>query len=138
MNVYLAGPMRGRPQFNFPAFVAAGHWLRTQGLDVFNPAEQDIATHGYEPFLNSEHGDMADLDGIGFDLRATLGHDIAHICESADAVVVLEGWEDSKGACAEVAVARALGLPVMELRPMVESPFFYASWVPEDEGGGEG
>ena len=37
----------------------------------------------------------------------------------ADAVVTLPGWEGSEGACLEVAVARAVGLPVMTLEEAV-------------------
>ena len=39
MIIYIAGPMTGRPDLNFPAFHAAATTLRDAGFDVVNPAE---------------------------------------------------------------------------------------------------
>lgn len=46
MKVYVAGPMRGIPEFNFPAFNLAAKNLRADGHVVFNPAERDNERHG--------------------------------------------------------------------------------------------
>lgn len=116
-KVYVAGPMRGIEDFNFPAFDAAAYELRKAGgYFVFNPAERDREVHG--PDVNkSPTGDFADTPE--FDLRSALADDLNWICRNADIVVVLPGWENSKGARAEVATAETLGLEVTTVSELV-------------------
>lgn len=111
MKVYLAGPMRGIPEFNKPAFRAAAALIRAAGHEVFSPVEYD-ESRGHD--FTGLTGDMAQIPE--FNLREALGADLAWICAEAHAVAVLPGWENSLGATAEVATARALGLPVWKLR----------------------
>ena len=111
IKLYLAGKMRGVKDFNFPAFHAAAARLRALGYEVFNPAEHDERKHG-PGFAKSETGDPKDIAHTGFDLRATLAEDLAWIAKEAYGVATLPGYEQSKGATAEVALAHALGLPV--------------------------
>lgn len=96
--------MRGIPEFNFPAFHAAAAKLRADGHDVFNPAEND------EKML---------ARGEKVTIRNCLGIDLAWICAEAEAVALLPGWVNSKGARAEHATAIALGLQVI-LLPLLE------------------
>ena len=116
MNVYVAGPMRGIPEFNFPAFHAASAALRSQGHVVFSPAEKDNERHGIDISKGNATGDesIATKDH-GFNLREALFHDMEFICLQADAIALLPGWRNSKGATAEHATALALGLRVIEL-----------------------
>ena len=116
-NVYLAGPMRGIPQFNFPAFMAAAKQLRKEGYHVFNPADRDIKEHGSKMATSNKTGDekQATKDH-GFSLRDALGDDTAWICKNADAIALLPGWEKSKGALAEKALAEALALEVFYVK----------------------
>ena len=114
MWVYLAGPMRGYPDFNFPAFHAAAVKLRAAGHYVFSPAERDENEFGFGA-LKSATGDLADIASLGFDLRKALKHDLVWICQHADAIACLPGWEGSSGARAERAVGEALGLIILEL-----------------------
>ena len=93
MKLYLAGPMTGLPDLNFPAFHAAAAVLRVRGYQVFNPAELGFSENEY---------------------RAALTACLAWICAEAEALAVLPGWEKSKGAQAEVATAYALGLQVLK------------------------
>lgn len=116
MKFYVAGPMRGYPQFNFPAFFAAAERLRQQGHEVFNPAERDVSVHGEDFAEKNPTGDIeVATKQHGFSLREALGDDLAFICKEADAIALLPGWQKSKGATAERAVAEALGLEIVEL-----------------------
>jgi hypothetical protein len=99
-NWYLAGPMRGLKDYNFPAFDFAAEKLREEGYTVFSPADNDRET---------------DNQGASFDIRRALRDDTSWICRHADAVALLPGWENSKGAKAEIALAEALGLTVVVL-----------------------
>lgn len=111
MKVYIAGPMRGYKDFNFPAFDAAADLLHAMGHTVFNPAARDREAHG-EDVNKSEMGDLDDVVGTGFSLRDALHADTSWICREADAVYMLMGWSDSKGANAERSLAIALGLTI--------------------------
>lgn len=111
MKIYLAGPMRGIAEFNFPAFHAAAEQLRTQGHEVFNPAERDNEHHGTDISKGNATGSMElAIKQHGFSLRDALGDDLAYICGHADAIALLPNWENSKGVAAELATARALSL----------------------------
>lgn len=83
--------MSGLPDLNFPAFNAAAAVLRAEGKTVFNPAELGLGSDDY---------------------REALTACLAWICAEAEAMVVLPGWENSPGARAEVATAKALGIKV--------------------------
>lgn len=90
-RVYLAGPMTGLPDFNFPAFNAEAAILRAQGLTVINPAEHGI------------------VDGA--DWGDYLRHDIAGLV-SCERIHLLPGWERSKGASLELYIAQQLGMAI--------------------------
>jgi hypothetical protein len=113
VRIYLAGPMRGIPEFNRPAFQAGTKALRALGHEVFSPVEHDEEC-GFN--WAGTAGNLADAEKTqGFSLRKALSGDLAWICVHADAVVTLPGWERSLGATAETATAKALGLGVHEL-----------------------
>ena len=106
MRIYLAGPMRGYPRFNFDAFHEATVELRAQGYEVASPAEHDLEC-GFDP----DDPDALDT----FDLRAAIRWDIDQVM-AADVVMVLEGWRQSEGCAVELAVARLLEIPVVMWR----------------------
>jgi hypothetical protein len=110
MKIYLAGPMRNIPKFNFPAFDFAAHKLRNEGHHVFSPAERDREIHGHK-LEDNDRGDEKQAEtAVGFSLREALDADMHYIALEADAVALLPGWEKSSGATAELALAKALGL----------------------------
>lgn len=114
--IYVAGPMRGIPQFNFPAFFAAGDKLAAEGWTVFNPAKKDQDQYGDKLWKDNTKGSEAEASSnTGFSLRDALAWDTEKICKECDAIAMLPGWEKSNGAFAEWALARALGLEVMYL-----------------------
>lgn len=114
MKVYLAGPMSGIPEFNYPAFHRVAANLRAFGYHVFNPAERDIEVHGTDISCGNLSGSVAQAEADhGFCRRRALRDDTAWICEHADAIALLPGWEQSSGARAEKALAEALGLHIM-------------------------
>lgn len=106
MKIYLAGPMRGMKEHNFPAFHFAAAKLRQEGYEVFSPAEKGEEV-GFikDPNLQNK---------LAF-RRLVFKLDLTWICEHADCVALLPGWDQSKGALAERAAAEAVGLTVMEL-----------------------
>jgi hypothetical protein len=108
--------MRTIPELNFPAFHAAAAKLRAEGHYVFSPAESDIERHGVDISIGNVEGceHRAALEH-GFNLREALGEDLAWICAEAEGIALLPGWQKSRGATAERAVAIALGLKVIEL-----------------------
>lgn len=105
MRVYVAGPMTGLPDYNFPAFDRAAAHLRALGHTVFNPAEND-RDNGFDATGLAGH----EAAEHGFNLRETLKQDLSWICDHAEALAVLPGWHRSKGALTETALATALGL----------------------------
>lgn len=116
MKIYLAGPMRGYPEFNFPAFHAGAARLRAQGHEVFSPAERDIERHVVDISKGNNTGcELEAASNHGFSLRDALADDLEYICRHADAIALMPGWHNSKGARAEHATASALGLEVIML-----------------------
>ena len=94
MRIYIAGPMTGLPEYNYPAFNAAAEELRRQGHEVENPAENP------EPPCRSWEGYM----------RMAVAQLVR--CET---VALLPGWEASKGANVEHRLAHDLGLKVLPI-----------------------
>jgi len=112
MNIYLAGPMRGYDLYNFTSFFAAAIALRREGHTVHNPAELDMSK-GFNPAepLDSE------ANAKVFNINDALREDFLIILrEDTNAVVLLPGWRESSGACAEVVVAKFSGTKVYELK----------------------
>lgn len=117
-RVYIAGPMRGIPLYNFPAFDAAAAILADQ-FDVVNPAQLDR-----DAGVN-EHTDPL---SEGF-MRDAMRRDLSAICD-CDAILLLEGWERSSGVAVELALARLLGLRVFRQRFFPDGRMYF-DWTPE-------
>ncbi len=96
-KIYLAGPMSGLPQFNFPAFFAAAKELRARGFEVVSPAEIDNE-EDKGAALNSPDGDMRTIEN-----KKTWGdflaRDVKLLADTGiEGIVFLPNWAASKGA----------------------------------------
>lgn len=91
-TIYIAGPMTGHPENNYPAFHQAAKDLRAAGYHVLNPAENP------QPNPNPSWQDW---------MRAAIAQVI-----QADAIALLDGYGQSKGALVEASLGRDLGLDV--------------------------
>lgn len=102
MKIYLAGPMRGLPDDNRPAFDEAAESLRRLGHLVFSPVDHERA--------------IGQPVGItdGRELRTQILWDLERIAES-DLVVLLPGWIGSAGVRLELEMARFVGCPTFSL-----------------------
>ncbi len=114
MRFYLAGAMTKMPFYNREAFNEAAAKLREQGHYVVSPIEMDIEKYG-EDIHNSPTGDPNDALAKGFDAGETLLADLTVILRDVDAIALLPGWENSRGANLEKAWAEYLGRKVIFL-----------------------
>lgn len=116
--IYIAGPMRNYPLYNFPAFDLAKERLMKAGWSVVSPADLDRAA-GLSPAVSGESFPKEVL-------KECIMRDLAALSECS-AVAVLKGWEQSYGVRAELALALFLGIDILDaetLEPLnVEEQF---------------
>lgn len=90
MIIYISGPMTGLPEYNYPAFFRAAEELTVQNHIPLNPAVVPVGL-AYPAYM-----------------------DIAcAMVRASQGMLLLPGWEDSKGARVEHALAVSLGLPIL-------------------------
>lgn len=99
--VYICGPVSGMPDHNWPAFNAA----RSTVKQILGHVMVTIP-HELVPSSVSE--------------PLAMGLCLAALCAAVEngmdlTIVALPGWRDSLGSLVEVALARKLGVPVVEL-----------------------
>jgi len=109
-KIYIAGPMRGIEQYNFPAFDVAAEKLFNEGWYPVNPADID-RDMGFYPEETPAGFDWTQIPDT-MDLREIIRRDVDElvVCQ---AIYMLNGWENSKGAKAELAIALWLGIEVL-------------------------
>jgi hypothetical protein len=94
-RIYVAGPMSGLPELNYPAFHEAAARLRAKGWHVENPAENP------DPHVDASCHWTAYMR-MGLSQVAT-----------CHAIYMLPGWQKSKGASLEYMVAQQLGMQIL-------------------------
>lgn len=124
-RVYIAGPMSGHPRFNFPAFDAAAERLRGAGFEVISPAELDDPPARRAALDSVDGSPTAYAEATGETWGRMLARDVRIIADGdLDAIVVLPGWDRSRGALLETFVGHALcDIPVVSLPPPEEDVF---------------
>lgn len=92
MRIYISGPITGIPNFK-EVFTEAQERTEMSGHEVINPAELNdvLPDLEYEEFMKLDFA----------------------LLELCDAILMLEGWEKSKGAVREYYYAMAKGMRVM-------------------------
>lgn len=94
-RVYIAGPMKGLPDLNYPAFGRAAIQLRGWGLVAINPA-RSAGREGCDTWLDFMRASLLDI-------------------ATADGIALLPGWQESRGAFIEQRLGSDLGLDVRPL-----------------------
>ena len=105
-KIYIAGPMRGRPNFNYPTFHFYAARAREAGFEVENPAEIG-ATFGTPKEINDNR-----------ELLAAVVEAELYALDTCHAICLLPGWERSEGARRELARALQLGLRIYVAQTM--------------------
>lgn len=105
-RLYLAGPMTGIANLNFPLFNAEAARLRALGHDIVNPAE----INGGADELVACAAMMP--DELAAHWLTCMRKDVVALM-TCDGVALLPGWERSRGVNVERTLAINLGLPVV-------------------------
>lgn len=102
--VYIAGPMSGYPDYNFPAFDAAEARLIEVDLfdRVINPARIDREIDGFDPTKD-----------VARDIEFYMRRDLPLVLDCSH-VAVLPGWQGSRGARCEVAVGLMVNAAIID------------------------
>ena len=96
---YLAGPMTGYEDYNFPRFHEAARLLREAGFNIVNPAELD----------------EEDPDREGKEYTDFMSRDLEIVLHETDGIIAIDKWWESKGARMEVFVGISMDKPVLHL-----------------------
>lgn len=96
MRLYVAGPMTGIEELNYPEFFRVEAVLRDLGYDVLNPAR-----------IDELHNSTKAPRQWDWYMRHAI-----QMLVSCQGVATLAGWQASRGATIEVNLATSLGMGV--------------------------
>ena len=97
--------MTGLPKFGFDIFRRASSQLRAQGLNIKCPTEID---HGE---TDENRGQYPYTKYARASLKLLL---------DCDAIILMSGWETSRGCLTELYVATAMEMPIYFYNPLTE------------------
>lgn len=100
-TIYISGPITGMPDNNFKEFAIAQECIEAMGYHVLNP-------HEICQFIDPKLYENAELFW-----EACMRECLSKMMY-AHKIVTLKNWENSKGACIEVDVARQTGFIEIE------------------------
>lgn len=111
--IYIAGPMTGYEDFNYPAFHAIEDDLRKHGYTLVNNPARHLNGEQHHPWS----------DYIEVAIQALIYSSV---------VVVLRGWQNSIGASLEVAIALSIGHTIYTAIPNDDGTYDYRPWSVDD------
>ena len=106
MRYYIAGKMTGEVDFGYPKFFVAAEILKTLGHESENPADND------GPNVHIAVENAARYKAAGKTWGDYMRRDMPRIA-TCDGIVVLPGWQKSRGASLEVDIATRIGMPIL-------------------------
>lgn len=106
---YLAGPMLGKPFFNFHEFDRLKASLETRGWTVISPADLDRARGIDATKLDPDTDWASPFSHPRFNYADALTADITAICRNVDAIALMPCWEGSRGTMCELVAGCLLG-----------------------------
>ena len=101
-RVYISGPMTGIDDFNRRAFFAAE-------LRLYRQAEHEGWIANVENPGKEAHWNIVEGKSYGSCMRSCIERLV-----DCDAILMLPGWEHSRGACVEREIAEICGMEVLE------------------------
>jgi hypothetical protein len=117
LRVFVSGPMSGHDNYNFDAFARAENQLRDHGDDVISGRmlfASEIARGITRPHK----------DYLRMSIKLMLSFETDTIC-------LLEGWQESDGSRAEVAVGLSLGMDFIDEFGNPMFPEYVEIWASE-------
>lgn len=91
MRLYVSGPMTGYTDFNYPAFHEEKELLEARGYEVISPADLPLRSDwDWIPYI------LADIQSVF----------------AVDGIATLFGYESSRGARIECAIAACQKIPI--------------------------
>ena len=115
LTIYLSGPMTGYKDYNYPKFERVTSQLKEKGYNIVNPSSgvMPMLIGGEEITVEELHKrvdekTITDLEAWAVFMRG----DIAKLVKDCNAIYLLKGWKGSKGARAEMSMAKTFKMKV--------------------------